>query len=85
MLRVDANSNLIEARAVLPTLMAECDKGKDQNVWYITGVFAIPSSGDLGAPKGWMKEWERRPTILYDYEIHPPWRRSLLDSMRWCV
>ena len=26
-LRVDANSNLIEARAVLPTLMAECDKG----------------------------------------------------------
>jgi hypothetical protein len=71
-LRVDANSNLIEARAVLPTLMAECDKGKDQNVWHITGVFAIPGSGDLGAPKkGWMKEWERRPMVPEEITVSP--------------
>ena len=70
-LRVDANSNLIEARAVLLTLMAECDKGEEQGVWYVSGVFAIPSSGDLGAPKGWMKEWERRPTVPEEISASP--------------
>lgn len=53
-LRVDADSNLAEARAVLLTLVADCDKWKDQNVWDIIGVLAIRSSGDLGAPKGWI-------------------------------
>ena len=70
-LRVDANSDLIEARAVLLTLMAECDKGEEQGVWYVSGVFAIPSSGDLGASKGWMKEWERRPTVPEEISTSP--------------
>ncbi|KAF8157200.1 hypothetical protein B0H34DRAFT_658030 [Crassisporium funariophilum] len=62
-LRTDANSNLIVARAVLPTLIAEHQSGK-KNVWLITGVFAIPSVEQVkGAREGWMAEWEKRPAI----------------------
>ncbi|TFK33957.1 hypothetical protein BDQ12DRAFT_707153 [Crucibulum laeve] len=63
-LRTDANSNLIVARAVLPTLLAK-HQASDGNVWLITGVFALPSVGkNEGAAAGWSKEWKKRPSVL---------------------
>ena len=62
-LRTDANSNLMVARAVLPTLMAEHEAG-DGNIWLVTGVFAIPSIlNEKGARSGWTREWEKRPAV----------------------
>ncbi|KAF8198539.1 hypothetical protein BJ912DRAFT_29411 [Pholiota molesta] len=62
-IRTDANSNLIVARAVLPTLVAGHDAGTG-NIWLVTGVFAIPSVKDEnGARGGWTKEWEKRPSV----------------------
>jgi hypothetical protein len=62
-IRTDANSNLIVARAVLPTLVARHDAGTG-NIWLVTGVFAIPSVKDEnGARGGWTQEWEKRPSV----------------------
>ncbi|CAA7268640.1 unnamed protein product [Cyclocybe aegerita] len=62
-LRTDANSNLIAARAVLPTLMGE-HEGDKKNIWLVTAVFAIPSVGyKSGTRSGWTAEWEKRPVV----------------------
>ncbi|KAF8884722.1 hypothetical protein CPB84DRAFT_1816926 [Gymnopilus junonius] len=62
-IRTDANSNLMVARAILPTLLAEHDSGNG-NIWLVTGVFAIPSVQDeVGARSGWTAEWEKRPVV----------------------
>nr|GAT53508.1 predicted protein [Mycena chlorophos] len=62
-LRTDANSNLIFARAILPTLRGEHVAG-DGNIWLVSAVFGLPSVEDAeGAPKGWITEWEKRPRI----------------------
>ncbi|KAH9478026.1 hypothetical protein JR316_0010262 [Psilocybe cubensis] len=62
-LRTDANSNLMVARAVLPTLLAE-HEGNDRNIWLVTGVFAIPSfNEEVGARSGWIEEWNKRPAV----------------------
>lgn len=62
-LRTDANTNLMVPRAVLPTLMGEHAAG-GKDIWLVTGVFGIPSTGDQeGAPAGWEAEWRKRPTI----------------------
>ncbi|KAH7921851.1 hypothetical protein BV22DRAFT_1018505 [Leucogyrophana mollusca] len=62
-IRTDANSNLVVARAVLPTLLAEHKPG-DQNIWLVTAVFALPNEGDTEGPaKGWEGEWRKRPSI----------------------
>ncbi|EJD54761.1 hypothetical protein AURDEDRAFT_156540 [Auricularia subglabra TFB-10046 SS5] len=61
-LRVDANSNLMVPRAVLPTLVGEIAAGTE--VWYATAVFAVPSkAGQHGAPEGWVEDWNRKPII----------------------
>ncbi|KAI5118602.1 hypothetical protein M0805_004177 [Coniferiporia weirii] len=57
-IRMDANTNLVEARTVLPTLISEIEpSGND--VWLVTGVFALPSEqGQEGARAGWLAEWD---------------------------
>lgn len=62
-IRTDANSNLIVARAVLPTLLAE-HGNSDEDVWLVAAVFGLPSTGDNGGvAKGWEQEWEKRPIV----------------------
>ncbi|KAJ6605812.1 hypothetical protein B0H10DRAFT_2167074 [Mycena sp. CBHHK59/15] len=62
-LRTDANSNLIVARAVLPTLLGEHESAPE-SIWLVTAVFALPSvEGSEGAMAGWTGEWEKRPTL----------------------
>ncbi|KAJ7797497.1 hypothetical protein B0H14DRAFT_3114331 [Mycena olivaceomarginata] len=61
-LRTDANSNLMVARAVLPTLIGE-HEGSSSDIWLIAAVFALPSIADEGAAEGWSKEWNKRPNL----------------------
>ncbi|KAF8196893.1 hypothetical protein K438DRAFT_1967884 [Mycena galopus ATCC 62051] len=62
-LRTDANSNLMVARAVLPTLIGEHEQSVS-DIWLVTAVFALPSVGTHeGAAEGWLKEWEKRPIV----------------------
>ncbi|GAB7358481.1 hypothetical protein MBLNU230_g2545t1 [Neophaeotheca triangularis] len=53
---VDANSNLMESRTLLPTLYNEFKKGT--TTWLVAGVFAMPNSVD-GWKGKWSDEWER--------------------------
>lgn len=61
-IRTDANSNLIVPRAVLPTL--RYDQSAEE-VWYATGVFAVPvRDGESGSRDEWEEGWKsRRPTV----------------------
>ncbi|KAF8653454.1 hypothetical protein AX16_003929 [Volvariella volvacea WC 439] len=61
-LRADANTNLIVARAVLPTLVGQHDAGP-RDVWLITAVFALPAAGDREGAEDWAREWEKRPAV----------------------
>jgi len=62
-LRTDANTNLIAARAVLPTLMGGHD-ASEGNLWIGAIVFGLPSLDDTrGAPRGWLKAWDKRPDV----------------------
>ncbi|KLO16150.1 hypothetical protein SCHPADRAFT_231573 [Schizopora paradoxa] len=68
-IRLDANSNLVAARAALPTILSE-HKPSDKNVWLITGIFALPRESDdgpEGARAGWLAEWKKRPEISLDF------------------
>ncbi|EJD05590.1 uncharacterized protein FOMMEDRAFT_103711 [Fomitiporia mediterranea MF3/22] len=57
-LRLDANTNLIEARTVLPILIADIP-GDGRDLWLITSVFALPAEeGREGARAGWLAKWE---------------------------
>lgn len=62
-LRTDANSNLIVARAVLPTLLGEHEVGKG-DIWLGAGVFGLPNVDEAeGATPGWLKHWVKRPEV----------------------
>ncbi|EGO03248.1 hypothetical protein SERLA73DRAFT_101356 [Serpula lacrymans var. lacrymans S7.3] len=68
-LRTDANSNLIVARAVLPTLVAK-HKPDSSNIWLLTAVFGLPNEGDAEGPaKGWEVEWRKRPSVPGDIRL----------------
>ena len=58
-LDVDANSNLIEARTVLPALGMDIEAGKD--VCFVTAVFAMPASE--GWTERWRQAWEKKPVV----------------------
>jgi hypothetical protein len=58
-LEVDANSNLIEARTVLPSLGMDIEPGKD--VYFVTAVFAMPASE--GWTERWRSAWEKKPSV----------------------
>lgn len=56
----DPNSNLMESRTVLPTLLREIHAG--EHIWFATAVFAIPSSAESWQ-ESWRNGWESRPTV----------------------
>lgn len=65
--KLDANSNLISARSVLPTLLGEHKPGG--MILLYTGVFGIPvRDGNREARESWVHEWVARPTILDDFQ-----------------
>ncbi|KAL0064320.1 hypothetical protein AAF712_008766 [Marasmius tenuissimus] len=63
-LRADANTSLIYARSVLPTLQGHTNTKGD--TWLVTAVFGLPAVLDTetgeetGARQGWYKEWVKR-------------------------
>ena len=59
-LDADANTNLLHARTVLPTLLGNLTEGDER--WYVTGVFAMPECLE-GWEAWWRKGWERRPEV----------------------
>lgn len=64
-MRMDAGSNLMVPRSILPTLMGAHEAtGADE--WAVTAVFGLPSIGDQGAPSGWETEWKKRPVVPED-------------------
>lgn len=64
-IRLDPNSNLIAARAVLPMLVGE--HRADTMTRLCTGVLGIPVKGGSGRPReGWVKEWLSRPVVGID-------------------
>jgi len=66
-LEVDANSNLIEARTVLPSLGMDIEAGED--VYFVTAVFAMPASE--GWTKRWSQAWEKKPIV-------PGWLKEII-------
>lgn len=58
-LDADANSNMGEARSVLPIVETELAAGETKIL--VTGVFAMPASVE-GWNGKWRKEWEKRPS-----------------------
>lgn len=69
-LQADANSNLVEARSVVPLLRNELKAGTTK--WFVTAVFALPSSVD-GWKKSWKDGWEKKPTV-------PKWVQERIDA-----
>jgi hypothetical protein len=67
---VDANSNLIEPRTLLPTLQTDLKAGS--HAWFATAVFAIPSS-HVGWEKSWRQAYEKRPFL-------PQWTLDLMSK-----
>lgn len=66
---VDANSNLIEARTLLPTMYA--DLRADTQTWFVSMVFAMPASGVEGWEGKWKQAWDKRPEL-------PSWIKELV-------
>jgi hypothetical protein len=71
-LLADANSNLVEARSVLPTIHADFKAGDVK--WLVTAVYALPSSVD-GWKEKWKEGWEKKPTV-------PQWLQDKISG-RW--
>lgn len=69
-LQADANSNLVEARSVVPLLKSGVSKG--QTVWFVSAVFAVPSSV-VGWEGSWKDGWEKRPEV-------PGWIRERMGK-----
>ncbi|KAF1958911.1 hypothetical protein CC80DRAFT_22082 [Byssothecium circinans] len=68
----DANSNLVEARTVLPTLHKDLKAGS--TTWFVTAVYALPASVERWKDQ-WKAGWEKKPTI-------PKWVQSKVSG-RW--
>lgn len=64
--RLDANSNLIFARAVLPTLIGEHAAGSETMLY--TGVLGIPvRDGQKDVRDGWEEEWDAASSLLQSF------------------
>ncbi|KKA27751.1 hypothetical protein TD95_001288 [Thielaviopsis punctulata] len=63
----DPNTNLVESRSTIPTLLGEMHKGEKK--WLVTAVYAQIAGQDAGVLEGWEKE----PNI-------PEWLRAEMDS-----
>jgi len=59
-LHADANSNLIEARTLLPVLYGDLVAGSTR--WFVSGVFGLPAgAGTNGEGESWKKgEWKKQ-------------------------
>lgn len=66
-LRMDANTNLMVPRSVLPTLMGTHGGHRPDDL-LITAVFGLPSKNGnpLGAAPGWEEAWSKRPAVPAD-------------------
>ncbi|KAH7126932.1 hypothetical protein B0J11DRAFT_289902 [Dendryphion nanum] len=71
-LLADANSNLVEARSVLPTIHADLKAGESK--WFVTAVYALPASVE-GWKDQWKSGWEKKPVI-------PKWLQDKVSG-RW--
>ncbi|KAF1974275.1 hypothetical protein BU23DRAFT_113458 [Bimuria novae-zelandiae CBS 107.79] len=69
-LMADANSNLVEARSVLPTLYKDVEAGSE--VWFVSAVYALPGSVE-GWEGQWKGGWEKRPSV-------PGWLRRKVEG-----
>jgi hypothetical protein len=69
-LQADANSNLVEARSVVPLLRSELKAGS--TTCFVTAVFALPGSVE-GWKKSWKEGWEKKPSV-------PKWVSSAVSS-----
>lgn len=69
-LQADANSNLVEARSVVPLLKNELKA--DSVTWFVTAVFALPGSNDEWR-KSWREGWEKKPAV-------PKWVQEKIDA-----
>ena len=67
---VDANSNLIESRTLLPTVYADLKAGS--TTWFATAVFAMPASYD-GWQGKWKAQWDKQPKL-------PQWAQELVHA-----
>lgn len=69
----DANSNLIEARTLLPCLYGDLKAG--ETVWFVSGVFALPagSGSGIGAERKWREQWESGVEV-------PAWVREMIEG-----
>lgn len=65
---VDANSNLIEARTLLPTLYKDLKAG--ETTWFASAVFAMPAGAD-GWVGRWRGEWDKKVKV-------PSWVEELV-------
>lgn len=58
---VDANSNLVEPRTLLPTLYRDLRAG--ESVWFVSAVFALPAGAE-GWKGRWRRDgWEKKPVV----------------------
>jgi hypothetical protein len=71
-LLADANSNLVEARSVLPTLHLDVEAGETK--WVVTAVYALPASVE-GWKQKWKSGWEKKPVV-------PKWLQDKISG-RW--
>ena len=60
-LHPEANSNLIEARTLVPVLQGDLKAGETR--WFVAGVFGVPAAAVAAAGGGggggeWRKQWE---------------------------
>ena len=67
---VDANSNLIEARTLLPTLYMDLKAGS--TTWFLSAVFAMPAAAE-GWEDRWRDEWEKKPVV-------PGWVEEMVEA-----
>jgi hypothetical protein len=68
----DANSNLVEARSILPLIRKDVKAG--ETTWFVTAVYALPASVE-GWKTQWKAGWEKKPKV-------PKWVQDKISG-RW--
>lgn len=69
-LQADANSNLVEARSVVPLLKNDLKAGS--TTWFVTAVFALPANVE-GWRTSWKEGWGKKPAV-------PKWVQGKIDG-----
>lgn len=66
----DPNTNLVEKKTVIPTLMGEIKAGEER--WYVSGVFGRPEGPKI-QNETFLDGWDKRPEI-------PKWLAELIHA-----